>query len=49
VFESSNGSRAGFKGRTYILWLRATDAAGNESEPVSVLVTVPHDQRRKTR
>jgi parallel beta-helix repeat protein len=33
-------------GRTYEIILHATDVAGNEAQPVSVTVWVPHDMRR---
>jgi hypothetical protein len=33
-------------GRTYEISLHAVDNAGNEADPVSALVVVPHDQRR---
>jgi len=33
-------------GRIYTLWLQAFDNFGNESEPMAVTVTVPHDQRK---
>jgi len=32
--------------RIYTLWLQALDNFGNESEPMAVTVTIPHDQRK---
>jgi hypothetical protein len=35
------------EGRMYTLWIEAEDGSGNLSELYQVIVTVPHDQRRK--